>query len=92
MPFTLLDTGATLAPGPLNGIGTLTIMDSVRYRDCATYAVKKSATGKATASSSLPAAPVPVMPILSDWFAFDVADRKLSLQLASIRSCPRRAD
>ncbi len=45
VPFTLLDTGATLAPGPLNGTGTLTIMDRVIFCDCATYAVKVSATG-----------------------------------------------
>jgi uncharacterized protein with beta-barrel porin domain len=42
VPFTLLDTGATLAPGPLNSTGTLTIMDRVIFCDCATYAVKVS--------------------------------------------------
>ncbi len=42
VPFTLLDLGATLAPGPLNGTGTLTIMDRVTFCDCATYAVKVS--------------------------------------------------
>ncbi|WP_424630543.1 autotransporter domain-containing protein [Bradyrhizobium sp. SYSU BS000235] len=42
VPFTLLDHDATLAPGPLNDTGTLTIMDSLRFCDCSTYAVKVS--------------------------------------------------
>src|SRR5262249_54557163 len=45
VPFTLLENGATLAPGPLSGIGTLTINDRVMFCDCSTYAVKVSATG-----------------------------------------------
>ena len=40
VPFTAVDDGATLAPGPLNGIGVLTIKDGVLFCDCSTYAVK----------------------------------------------------
>ncbi|MEH2513602.1 uncharacterized protein with beta-barrel porin domain [Nitrobacteraceae bacterium AZCC 1564] len=45
VPFTLLDDGATLAPGPINGIGVLTIKDGVVFCDCSTYAVKVSSAG-----------------------------------------------
>ena len=46
VPFTLLDNGATLAPGPVGtGTGTLTINDRVMFCTCSTYAVKVSGTG-----------------------------------------------
>jgi uncharacterized protein with beta-barrel porin domain len=46
VPFTLLDNGATLAPGPVGtGTGTLTINDHVTFCTCSLYAVKVSATG-----------------------------------------------
>lgn len=46
VPFTLLDNGATLAPGPLgSGTGALTINDRVMFCTCSTYAVKVSGTG-----------------------------------------------
>jgi autotransporter-associated beta strand protein len=46
VPFTLLDDGATLAPGPLGtGTGTLTIKDRVQFCDCSIYAVKVSGSG-----------------------------------------------
>jgi uncharacterized protein with beta-barrel porin domain len=45
VPFTLLDNGATLAPGPLSGTGTLTINDHLVFCDCSIYAVKISGTG-----------------------------------------------
>ena len=46
VPFTLLDNGATLAPGPVGtGTGMLTINDRVMFCTCSTYAVKVSGTG-----------------------------------------------
>ncbi len=46
VPFTLLDNGATLAPGPLGpGTGALIINDRVVFCTCSTYAVKVSGTG-----------------------------------------------
>ncbi|MEA2917276.1 MAG: hypothetical protein QOJ15_9357 [Bradyrhizobium sp.] len=46
VPFTLLDNGATLAPGPLgSATGMLTIMDRVMFCTCSIYAVKVSGTG-----------------------------------------------
>jgi uncharacterized protein with beta-barrel porin domain len=46
VPFTLLDNGATLAPGPLGtGTGMLTIKDRVLFCTCSIYAVKVSGTG-----------------------------------------------
>jgi uncharacterized protein with beta-barrel porin domain len=46
VPFTLLDNGATLAPGPLGtATGMLTIKDRVMFCTCSIYAVKVSGTG-----------------------------------------------
>jgi uncharacterized protein with beta-barrel porin domain len=46
VPFTLLDNGATLAPGPLgSATGMLTIKDRVLFCTCSIYAVKVSGTG-----------------------------------------------
>src|SRR6202040_3964635 len=46
VPFTLLDNGATLAPGPVGTrTGMLTINDRVMFCTCSTYAVKVSGTG-----------------------------------------------
>ena len=46
VPFTLLDHGATLAPGPLgSATGMLTIMERVMFCTCSIYAVKVSGTG-----------------------------------------------
>jgi uncharacterized protein with beta-barrel porin domain len=46
VPFTLLDDGATLAPGPVgSGTGALTIMDRVMFCACSLYSVKVSGTG-----------------------------------------------
>jgi uncharacterized protein with beta-barrel porin domain len=46
VPFTLVDNGATLAPGPVGtAIGMLTIKDRVLFCTCSIYAVKVSGTG-----------------------------------------------
>ena len=46
VPFTFIDNGATLAPGPLGiGTGALTINDRVLFCTCSIYAVKLSGTG-----------------------------------------------
>jgi uncharacterized protein with beta-barrel porin domain len=46
VPFTLLENGATLAPGPLGtATGMLTIKDHVLFCTCSIYAAKVSGTG-----------------------------------------------